>query len=219
MTGKNMFYTARNIIYNDNFTREEKVSSLIAFFLNDPTAISDVTTAEFSLFRIVEFLFNENKALKKRIEKIESQEWIAIREFLKEFNETWWIPRVKGKVIKAPRMKLEKESQGVVKMAIKAVAMSCHENARKHGFWDVERNQGEMIALMHSELSEALEAMRKGNKKSEHIPEFSGVEEEMADVLIRVFDFCAGFGYRLEEALIAKMKFNASREYMHGKGF
>ena len=63
-----------------------------------------------------------------------------------------------------------------------------NDNARAHGWWDAERNNGEMIALMHSELSEALEAERHGNPPSDHIPKFSGMEEEFADVIIRIMD-------------------------------
>jgi len=82
-----------------------------------------------------------------------------------------------------------------------------------------ERNDGEMIALMHSELSEALEALRHGNLKSDHIPEFSLLEEEMADVLIRIGDFCEARNVRLDKAIKAKMKFNETRPKKHGKEF
>ena len=78
------------------------------------------------------------------------------------------------------------------------------------------RNDGELIALMHSELSEALEFLRKGNKPSDHIPEFLGVEEEFADVIIRIMDMAHRRGYRLAPAILAKMQFNESRPYKHG---
>lgn len=86
------------------------------------------------------------------------------------------------------------------------------------GFWreGQKRNQAEMIALMHSELSEALEGIRHGNPASDHIPEFTAVEEEMADTVIRIMDFCAGFGHRVAEAIVAKQAFNAGRPAMHG---
>src|SRR4051812_43440392 len=45
------------------------------------------------------------------------------------------------------------------------------------------------IALIHSELSEALEGLRMGNPPSEHIPEFSAAEEECADVIVRLLDW------------------------------
>src|SRR5690348_3319725 len=51
----------------------------------------------------------------------------------------------------------------------------------------INRNVGEMIALMHSELSEALEGYRKG-EKDDHLPNRPAVEVELADALHRIFD-------------------------------
>lgn len=121
-------------------------------------------------------------------------------------------------------------------MTIKQLCKIAHKIAKEKGFWSFEtrkngggkivkttrlkeRNNGELIALMHSELSEALEALRNGNSKSDHIPKFSFLEEEMADLLIRVGDFCEARRVRLEEAVKAKMKFNKMRPYKHGKSF
>ena len=102
---------------------------------------------------------------------------------------------------------------------ITTLANQIHTIARVKGWWDAPRNDGELIALMHSELSEALEALRNGNPPSNHIPEFSGIEEEMADLIIRVLDAAAARGWRIGEALVAKMEFNRGREYRHGKEF
>jgi len=78
------------------------------------------------------------------------------------------------------------------------------------------RNTGEAIALMHSELSEALEWYRKGNVTSDHIAPFLGVEEEFADVIIRIMDFAEANKLDICGAVLAKMKFNEGREQMHG---
>lgn len=94
-----------------------------------------------------------------------------------------------------------------------------HKNAVSKGFWDVERNAGESIALIHSELSELLEGLRKGNPPSDKIPEFSQAEEEAADVVIRLFDLAGGSKWRLAEAIVAKMAYNVNRPYKHGKQF
>jgi NTP pyrophosphatase (non-canonical NTP hydrolase) len=69
---------------------------------------------------------------------------------------------------------------------------------------------------MHSELSEALEGMRHNNPDSDKIPEFTSVEEELADVIIRIMDFAEERGHRVGRALIAKVAFNENREHMHG---
>ncbi len=64
----------------------------------------------------------------------------------------------------------------------------CHSTAVEKGFWEKPRDRGEALALIGSELlGEALEAHRKGDVEN--------LAEEMADVLIRLFDFLGGFGY------------------------
>ena len=86
------------------------------------------------------------------------------------------------------------------------------------GFWE-SANTGEKIALMHTELSEALEADRKSIESSEHIPDFTGVEEELADLVIRVLDFAGHHNLRLSEAIVAKTYYNLTRPFKHGKKY
>lgn len=121
-----------------------------------------------------------------------------------------------------------------------------HRCAVDHGWWESERNFGEMIALMHSELSEALEAWRDGDIPTEiryeypgaeggttvlYQPDFLyaddagahkelgkpvGVASEFADVIIRIFDTCEKLKIPLAEALVRKHQYNLTRPYRHG---
>ena len=91
------------------------------------------------------------------------------------------------------------------------------EISDNHGFEDdASYNFGEKLALMHSELSEALEYYRHGDPESDHIPGFSGIEEEYADCIIRIMNSAQRHGFRIAEAVLAKQAFNASRPFKHG---
>lgn len=74
----------------------------------------------------------------------------------------------------------------------------------------IERNFGEVIALMHSELSEALEAHRK-NLMDDKLPSRHGIEVELADCLLRIFDTAESMGLDLAGALIEKNRYNKTR--------
>ena len=81
----------------------------------------------------------------------------------------------------------------------------------KTGEYPIERNKAEMIALMHSELSEMLEGIRK-NLMDDKLPDFKNEDIEAADLLIRLLDYCEGHSINLGLAFLAKMEYNAVRE-------
>lgn len=102
-------------------------------------------------------------------------------------------------------------------MTLQELQVEAHRIAVEHGWWVAHRSVGEAMMLMVTELSEAMEAWRDGDPESSKIPGYSQVEEELADTLIRILDFAGGHGLDLEGAVHAKMRFNESRPYRHGK--
>lgn len=91
---------------------------------------------------------------------------------------------------------------------INQLCQQAYETAKSKGWHDEERETGTLLALIHSEVSEALEADRKGDTEN--------FAEELADVCIRVFDLCGANGIDLESAILNKMERNKTRSYKHG---
>ena len=89
--------------------------------------------------------------------------------------------------------------------------------AHEHGWWDESRSFGDIVALCHSELSEALEAYRNGESMmffEKKKPE--GVAVEMVDCIIRVFDYLCENGVDIDDVFQKKLEYNKSRSYRHG---
>lgn len=99
-------------------------------------------------------------------------------------------------------------------MTISELQDICHDIAVNSGWWEEDRNDGECIALMHSELSEALEALREP-WTPENDPMIN-VSIEFADVIIRILEYCGARGIDMEAALLRKIEINRDRPYKHG---
>lgn len=109
------------------------------------------------------------------------------------------------------------QSNEQLEQAINHLCQKCHQASVDGGWWHdlqtgekLDRNKAEMLALIHSEISEALEGERKRLQDGK-LPQWKAVETELADALIRIFDYAGGFGYDVGGALFAKLDYNKKR--------
>ena len=87
-----------------------------------------------------------------------------------------------------------------------------HKYAIEKGWWEKDRPIPELLCLLHSEVSEALEAYRNNIQEGEK----GCLSEELADLVIRVWDMAEALGINIVEAVNKKHKFNLTRPYRHG---
>jgi NTP pyrophosphatase (non-canonical NTP hydrolase) len=101
--------------------------------------------------------------------------------------------------------------QTKIDMHARALQTMCHGIAVECGWWrQPNRNVGEMLCLIHSEISEAMEGARKG-LKDDHLPNRDMLEVELADAVIRIMDMSGGLGLDIGGAIAEKLAYNTKR--------
>lgn len=106
-----------------------------------------------------------------------------------------------------------------IQASVNMLVQQCFGASEAAGWWtDLQsglstrdaNNVPEKLMLTVPELGEAMEGHRK-NLQDDHLPEFKSVEVELADAMIRICDLAGAKGYRLAEAMAAKMQYNSER--------
>jgi hypothetical protein len=119
-------------------------------------------------------------------------------------------------------------------MTLNELCTAAHAAAVAKGWYERHRDMPELLMLVVSELSEALEADRNGKRSDFNPAEYitgavsdsafvfgvkDSVEDEIADAVIRIADLCGHLGINLDAHVAAKMKYNETRPHKHGKAY
>lgn len=102
------------------------------------------------------------------------------------------------------------------------LALKCHKNSVDHGFYDdihaakTLESSALKLLLIHTEISEVFEALRRDNPQDDHV-ELLGESAELADAMIRILDYCAWKEIDIGAAVQKKHAYNMTRPYKHGK--
>lgn len=103
---------------------------------------------------------------------------------------------------------------------LQKLSKEIHQTAVEHGWWDAEvaTSALEKLALIHSEVSEALEAWRIDDIeiRIEDSGKPEGFAVELADAIIRILDLTMSMGLNMDEAVRVKMEYNKTRPFRHG---
>lgn len=97
------------------------------------------------------------------------------------------------------------------------IEVAIHDNAVAKGHHDPPPTDLELIAHIHSEISEAFQAIVAGNPLSTKIPGWTSLTEELADAVMLMMDMAYMYDLRLPEALLEKLKYNKTRRRRHGR--
>lgn len=112
---------------------------------------------------------------------------------------------------KSNTLKMLEDQSGEIQKSISLLQHICYSLSKEAGWHDNPREDGTMIALIHSEISEALEGIRK-NLNDDHLPSRKMVEVELADAIIRIMDYAGSRGLDVAGAIVEKLEYNQQRQ-------